>query len=89
MPDLRKKKFKRALSDTARAAGEAGMQIIGGPAEMLQRQSESVESLGNTAIRLAKDPSSHPRHVSQQSTVPTDAKPRIVVKPLKRYKKPE
>ena len=86
MPDIRKKKFKHPL---AAAAGEAVMKVIGGPADMLQKQSQAVEDFGNTAIKLAKDPSSHPRHVSQQSTVPTDAKPQIVVKPLKRYKKPE
>jgi hypothetical protein len=86
MPDIRKKKFKHPL---AAAAGDAMMKVIGGPADMLQKQSESVESMGETVIRLAKDPSSHPRHVNQKPAVPKDAKPQIVVKPLKRYKKPE
>jgi len=87
MGKLRDKKFKQKAQETAKNAGKALHKVLSGPGEMMD--SSGVESLGKTAISLAKDPTSHPRHVSQQSTVPTDAKPRIVVKPLKQYKKPE
>lgn len=89
MGKLRDKKFKRGARKAAKAGGEALWKVAGGPAKMMQEKTQEVERLGETATKLMKDPSSHPRHMSQQSTVPKDAKPRIVVKPLKKYKKPE
>jgi len=87
MPDLRKKKLKR--NKVMKDAGEALWKTMSGPSDSMKGGEASLKKMADTAMGLMKDPSSHPRHVSQQSTVPTDAKPRIVVKPLKKYQKPE